>query len=392
MNETFLYLEDARKYVERPDSSAHIATPYRWIVDSRNQTTDANQTGHFSNEPFLNPRPIAAAGSTLSTVNDYALFLRAMLRESTPISPSGHLQLRNPRIALPPELVRGAIPSYMSGPALYSLGWMWRLYRGREVFSHPGGLGGFGADMAFVPGTSNNDTGFAVAVMGNTAGTSNIVAMILSAYLMDEYLGIPEEERYDLETAIRQLVALMKESTKLENLKKAAYPEVFATPGGEDSVLPLPLSLDAYTGTYHNPGYGAFTVSTRNSTSSTTTTTHTPATNSAARTQYLHITPSPRTLSFSLPLTQISGNYFLAEIINPFPQSEIERHPERYPYGDEGEVSGGGRVLFDASPSGAVERMGIEISEEMVQVAVENAVKAGKRGRGREAMIWFEKL
>lgn len=380
-------------YRQRNDQSSsfpHLATPYRWIPDGSNSTgaptssgTSGNPTdsgpGHFSPEPYRQLDPISGAIATISSVHDYALLLRSMLQRSGPVSPTAHAQLRTPRIALPPQSSSAFTALHLPGVVMYCLGWVWTLYRGRESFGHPGSMPGFGTETLFLPGASHrgagnqSDRGWAIAIMGNTEGTSNIVGSILANYLLEAHLQVPEDESYDIESTIREIVATDQAALALPNAKAALYPEIFVpagSPGRDNKGKPPsdpPLPLHSYTGTYHHPGYGNMSISSRSE----------PA-------EHLHLAPSPCTWPYTYTLHHLSAGWFLAQLISPYPASEFAAYPQRYTYGDEGDVRAVARAVFDVGAGGGVEAMGLEIEESMVW--------NGEAGRRREGMVWFERL
>lgn len=59
---------------------------------------------------------------------------------------------------------------------------------------HSGGLPGFGTVMAFLPKLQ-----WGVDVMANSVGGGSTVEQVLMHRLMDDLLGVPEEERFDWE-------------------------------------------------------------------------------------------------------------------------------------------------------------------------------------------------
>lgn len=105
---------------------------------------------------------------------------------------------------------------------------------------HDGGVPGFGSVVFFVPGK-----GFGAVILGNgdEAGT---VGEIISKEMVDEVLGVPEEERTDWDAWYRKGQTEYEES-KGSMLKKLC-PDL-------EVIKPLKRDLDDYVGTYWNAGY-----------------------------------------------------------------------------------------------------------------------------------------
>ena len=83
--------------------------------------------------------------------------------------------------------------------------------------------------------------------IGNTVGTSNLVATGLWLHLMDELLNTPEDERIDW---IRNFdSAIEEEEEEIKHARTRLYPSVPTKP------IPHSLPLESYCGTYSNSGY-----------------------------------------------------------------------------------------------------------------------------------------
>jgi hypothetical protein len=138
----------------------------------------------------MNLSAVSGAGSVISNVLDYSKWIHAHIHLLPPLSPSGYAALKTPRTLLPsgPEE-----DSPFMGTMAYTLGWIKNLYKGHEIFEHDGGMEAYGANVIYFPGIK-----YGVVTMGNTAGTSNIVGDILIWRLIDDKLGIPEKQRFDM--------------------------------------------------------------------------------------------------------------------------------------------------------------------------------------------------
>lgn len=176
MESTFFALSDAKKAVE--DGKAKIAKGYKW----------EEQAEAFCELEWMEARELSGAGGVISTVLDYAQWMKMMLNQAQPLSKQGHQALTDPRI-----VAQGLTPPF-DAPSLYALGWEVTTYHGESVIFHDGGLIGFGTELLLLPNSN-----WGIVLMGNTAQTSNYMATSLMYHLFDEFLGVPQEERFDWE-------------------------------------------------------------------------------------------------------------------------------------------------------------------------------------------------
>lgn len=179
MLDTYASVNDAK------NSDRYFATGYFWD----------NDTMAYKPMPYAPIHTIGGAGALISTVQDYAKWLRMMISRSAPLSKEGHESIMTPRSMLEPELL-GVVKNHTVGDGVYALGWWKYVYRGQQVVAHGGSIRGFGALALFLP-----DLEWGVTIFANTQGTSNMVADILAYHLIDEMLGIPQEKRLDLTAA-----------------------------------------------------------------------------------------------------------------------------------------------------------------------------------------------
>lgn len=172
-------------YFSVPDALAapeHFAGGYAWD----------KAKGEYSSVPYMPVDEVGGAGSVISNVDDYTKWIRSLLREDGPVPKSGHEAIKTPRaIVKPLDMLPSAKGPYDT-PELYALGWETTSYRGHRFWTHAGGMHAYGAEVFFFP-----DLDFGVVALGNTAGSSNIVELLLIWELVDEKLGIPPSERYN---------------------------------------------------------------------------------------------------------------------------------------------------------------------------------------------------
>lgn len=274
MNSTYWTLEEAQ-LAEKAEGK-ELARGYTW--------DDASE--EYYADPYLDIGPLAGAGCMISSVLDYAKYLEMMLRRSTPLSPEAHTQLRRARTLMDED-----IEAPFSGVSTYTLGWWTIPYRGVNMFAHSGGLFGFGAYMAYIP-----ELDFAVAMLGNTAGTSNNIEEVLLFALVDSILGTPKPRNYDwvkhFDERLRTAAVARNESRRT----------AFGT-SIPKSPLPASLPLSSYEGSYWSESYKLITLNISNANS------RIPQLNA---THVLRADLTDRVWPGYLELEHVSGEYFLA--------------------------------------------------------------------------------
>jgi CubicO group peptidase (beta-lactamase class C family) len=171
MDSTFFSLDDARKYAASGDTV--LAQPYAWDE----ATQQSREVPHCEGT-------LSGAGAVISNVLDYAKYIRALIRQTAPLSKAGHAALLKPR-SFPPQMI-----PHLNKQTLYTLGLMTSTYRGETVVFHPGGLDGMTATMIYFP-----ERDWGVAVFANAAGPGR---ESLAWHLIDEMLQVPQNERIDL--------------------------------------------------------------------------------------------------------------------------------------------------------------------------------------------------
>ncbi|KAL8868157.1 MAG: hypothetical protein Q9174_005175, partial [Haloplaca sp. 1 TL-2023] len=217
MTRTYFSLDQAKQTVE--NGAAHLARGYSWN----------NHTNKFIESEWMNIPLLSGAGNIISNVEDYARWLRFLIDQSPPLSKTGHMALRHPRIVLEDQIFPG-----FTGVSTYALGWMVENYRGEPFISHSGGTPGFGALVGYLP---NRKYGF--VMMGNSVLTSNIAQIILQARLLDDLLAVPQEERGDTGALVENFL-LKPQREKMQDPIQTLYP---SAPTGKHAIpLSRPLS------------------------------------------------------------------------------------------------------------------------------------------------------
>ena len=233
MTRTYFSLDQAKQAVE--NGAAQLARGYSWN----------NHTKQYIESEWMDIPLVSGAGNIISSVEDYARWLRFLIDQSLPLSQSGHMALRHPRVVLEDQILPG-----FTGASTYALGWNVENYRGEPFISHSGGTPGFGALVGYLP---HRRYGF--VMMGNCVLTSNIAQIILQARLLDDLLKVPSEKRGDTGAVVER--ALLKpQMEKMKDPIKTLYPDA---PIGKHAI-PLSRPLSSHTGIYYNPGYKNITI------------------------------------------------------------------------------------------------------------------------------------
>ncbi|OLN87552.1 Protein flp [Colletotrichum chlorophyti] len=222
MNETYFSLQDAES------SGLVLADEYFYDVTHDKYIT-------LSHEPSSGEE---GAGSIISTVLDYAKYLRVMITEARPLSRDGHREIKTPR-----NFVAASKPPYV-GPVAYAFGWNQAIFEGELLYFHSGQVGQFLSTMMMIPSKQ-----LAVAVFANTESKAT---QLIAHEIMWEYLGTPYEKRFNLNKQYKSEV-----DAQLRYLKTCSdriYPSIPDPP-----LLPT-LPLTDHVGEYYDPGYGTLKV------------------------------------------------------------------------------------------------------------------------------------
>ncbi|KAI0021790.1 beta-lactamase/transpeptidase-like protein [Xylariomycetidae sp. FL0641] len=236
MDATFLGLAEARA------SGLRMAEGYRW--EYLREGREEGGGGFTQLPPFEQLDLAAGAGGVMSHVLDYARWMRCLLLSGAapPLSPQALEQLVLARTPMPADSRLG-----FDAPTAYALGWVVGTYRGRRVWSHSGGMEGFGTELYLFP-----DLGYGVVTMANTGATANALGLEMLWRLVNEKMGVPEGERWDWGRHYHDIFD--KQLSPPKSAVEELYPER-ARPA-----FPPRLLLTDYAGTYFHPAYRNLTV------------------------------------------------------------------------------------------------------------------------------------
>ena len=115
---TYFTLEDGLAAPE------HFAAGYYW--DEKN--------GSFGTVPYMPLEEVTGAGSIISSVRDYAKWLRCLVEEAAPLPKAAHRAFKTPRVFVSDE------PGAYDTPSGYAFGWWTTSYKGHRVWTHSGGM------------------------------------------------------------------------------------------------------------------------------------------------------------------------------------------------------------------------------------------------------------
>jgi CubicO group peptidase (beta-lactamase class C family) len=362
-------------------SSSNIARGYYWDPSTTNR-------GYIP-EPYLDLLPISGAGATISTVKDYALWIKALLsaakphrptNSSSPITPAIFHDLITPRTIISSNSPGPEDPWAFATPPLYALGWITLNLAGETLIMHEGSLTGFGSAVYLLPKHQ-----FGIVMMGNTEKTSNLAEAVLASELLKRKL----ENAKELDGSERQIASLKTfQETLLRisglTLSKPNHNHPLKdhqTPNSapqHTTSLPLPGTISDFAGLYTHPAYGLLnlTVPTNSSRSGSSTI------------PTLHAILFPRTWPRKLILRHTTDTVFSLEISSPHGPGDIYSEDDDILW----EVEVGGkdtrRAVFKFGLDGeTVETMGIELEGGMVEMARGKGERAWKEG-----MVWFERV
>jgi len=282
MTRTYFSLAQAKAAVD--NGEVELARGYLWN----------NLKGEYSPVGWVDSLAVSGAGAMISNVLDYAKWLRFLIDKRDLLSEEEHEELRTPRI----NALLMKVP-ILTGAQAYALGWYVLNYRGEPLIMHDGGLRGFGTTMGYLPSKK-----FGFAMMGNTVGTSNFVCSTLTVRLLDDYLGVPEEERFALAPLFDEQAR--QEAERLRDPKQDLFP---TAPNGTDA-LPLSRPLETYTGLYSNPGHRNISI-TLGSVADTTAQTQSPLLISCPKPTQCLTSTWDRSWPVVFDFEHVSGEFFV---------------------------------------------------------------------------------
>ena len=369
---TFQIPSDERK-------RSRLARGYYWDPDTDEQAAASNN-GRFVPDVYLNLLDTKGDGATISTVNDYALWIKALLNaagdekswnSSSPIIRRVFRDLVTPRAIIPDEDWESPT---IFGPLLYALGWIIGHVGNAQFVTHSGGITGFGTQVYLLP-----DQSYGVVTMGNTAGTSNEAGGIIASKLLLQKLNSATDSSIPASSFQQSLLRVQETGRRSQRTRhgrrhSSSMLERFPV---HSEGLPLPLPLSTLAGLYCHPAYG-----TMNLTIPTSRTMASPPHFSS----HVLETIFDRTSVEKEVLTHISGTLFEVKSFEPHGLGDMNTGEGIF-WEDLGDEDWEAFAMFEFGIDGrTIDRVGIELDPDMI----ETARKKGKR-YWRDGMIWFER-
>jgi CubicO group peptidase (beta-lactamase class C family) len=261
---------------------------------------------HYLPEPYANVEAFAGAGATISSVNDYALWIQALLNagsnESSPISDAIYRDITTPR-AIMNDIPGAGNPII---PPLYTLGWFVAMLGSHKLVTHSGSVTGFGANVYLLP-----EEGLGIVTMANTMGSSNVAGALIFLEILKKTGKVSSEHDAAHLNSLHESVTGFPQALQWESRKIKG--EHFSA----GSKLALPGHLTEYFGLYRHPAYGVFNVSLVEGQSTYHGRHGSNVQETIQRTSgpmTLRVRPSKRTWPYELSLKHESNTLFAAEI------------------------------------------------------------------------------
>ncbi|KAI7195425.1 beta-lactamase/transpeptidase-like protein [Hortaea werneckii] len=216
-----------------------IATGYAWH----------DEDGAYQTVDILDSPEGQGAGSIVTSVDDYILYIKAILQRAHPFTESVYDGLTRSRTLVDPSHMH---PKPFTSPLVCAAGWETFYYRRNQVVRYDGLIDGYGSTHFFLPAHD-----FGGVIFGNSEGMET-VAEVLSNTIIDELLDVPHLERPDWNELSKQGDAAEDNAAdeQLKTVRQALCPGIVV-------VQPQTLPLESYTGTYNNAGYHDLTVEIR---------------------------------------------------------------------------------------------------------------------------------
>ena len=264
MQKTTWDLAAAAKMVSA-DPKHCLARGYYWVATE----------GCYVPDCYLDFPSLAGAGANISTVNDYSLWIKALLaaagqtdEEATTPKPTitrdRFAAVTKPRTIIGESMVGASGPKAPKSrndhlnPDMYALGWAIhpRRFPGHSLIGHGGGLTGFGTQVYLCP-----DDDFGVVTMANTQITANVVGEILCHEVIGRKLGFSKEHVDRVTSALTFEDYLNpKPKSEEERAKPHRHKGLQEMLEQDEEDAQGAGSLEQYAGRYKHPAYGTCVV------------------------------------------------------------------------------------------------------------------------------------
>ena len=342
----------------KPDDTSHLARGYYWHEPEE----------RYVPEYYDDITAISGSGDIYSTVNDYALWIKALLEAS-----SSDSNLQNKSSPLSQGLVKDLLtPRMKEGeytsdgePIYYALGWEVTTFRDETIVAHGGGETGFGTYVIMLPGKQ-----FGVVTMANTMMGGVMSGAILASQLLLQKLNLSDHAH---ETDFTAFV-------RKDGSQKSGNGQIRAKREEPTKTIPPPIPIADFTGSYSHPAYGAINLTIARDTNSDT--------------DILEALFYPRTWPLKLQLAHANCATFDIRTFEPHGLGDVMTgegivwEDVSHDDDDDDNEDEDRWALFEfARDSKTIKKLGMEIEEEVVKMARKMGEKEWRKG-----MIWFEKV
>jgi hypothetical protein len=359
------------------EESHHLARGYYWNPLANVECTP-DRHGEYVPEPYEDNSANPGAGGAYSTVNDYALWIKALLgaadnsrpaNHSSPISSRILRDLFTPRSILTDGDYDLDSPYAFITPPFYALGWFTLQVGSETIVLHGGVQTGFGAEIYMLP-----ERRFGIVAMANTQYTSNLAGGIIASRLLRQRLNLThatEQSVFDFEGSFAGLSKFTSRRPARRKARSWSLSKLWTHTSDHDA-SPLPRPMADFAGLYSHPAYGPINF------------TSTVFGHSSPPHEILEGLVYPRLNPLKIQLFHRTGTVFDVKYFSPHGLGDVVTG-EGIVWEDE--EAGDVKAVFTLGLHGEVEAIGIEIEGAMVEMAREK----GER-YWREGMIWFEKV
>jgi len=333
---------------------------------------------------------MAGAGGIISSVEEMTKWLTVLLNKG--VEPTSNETIIPPSAFEEITTAHAIMAGRPIAPEIsiqgYGLGW-WRFsYQGHDILTHSGAIPGFSTRVAFLP-----EDGLGIVVLANADEKAKANEAIIYR-VVEDVLGLKRVDR----------------GVRADASGKAVFEDELVVSSedqqGSDSTValdPLPIDLDAFSGTYTNPGYGALILCSTQSTSHhclsvlssfapfispTPFPSPIPVPAPAPQTTPELYAAWPRIWSTHVRLSHTAGTDFGLQFTALFPEG-YGKNRTAFETSETGESEG--RAVFVLEGEGEKVRVlgfGMEIDAE----AVEARKRAGARDVKEWTDAWFEKV
>lgn len=240
MDNTYLHPDDALARGET------LCQPFYWN----------NDTNTYGVVEWKDEHNVAGAGMAISSVSDWAKYLRHMIDESGPISKAGHAALKEPKMLATP------LP-YFVGPLYYAFGWQSTVFQNENIYFHSGLVDRMMSIMVMIPSRR-----FGFVIMTNASRQPALDSILMEA--LYDHFQVPEVERIKVaDTYVFRISVSHSETYQVyrwtqevnEVAQRLAACPAKLFPHTTKVAFTTPLVLDRFIGTYHNKGYGNVSIS-----------------------------------------------------------------------------------------------------------------------------------